>query len=69
MNKWIPTSEQLPEELRGVLVYCPLYKNIFCAYLENNKWMIFSPIGLEELEQEVIAWMTLPEPYKENKDA
>lgn len=62
--KWIPVSERLPEELKGVLVYCPTNDNIFCAYLEKGAWKIFSPIALEDIKEIVTAWMPLPEPYK-----
>lgn len=60
---WIPVSERLPEELKGVLVYCPTNDNIFCAYLENGVWKIFSPIALEGIKEIVTAWMPLPPSY------
>lgn len=64
-RRWIPVSEKLPEECSGVLVYCPANYNVFLAYLEQGKWYIFSPDGNEPLNEPIVAWMPLPEPYKE----
>ena len=61
---WIPVSERLPEECTGVLVYCPENYNIFLAYLKHGKWYIFSPHGDESINEPIVAWMPLPEPYK-----
>ena len=68
--KWIPVSEKLPEEKSAVLVWCSERKNIYCAYLEEKQWWIFGAFS-EEVIEDVIAWMPLPEPYKaesENKE-
>ena len=61
--KWIPISERLPEEKQSVLVWCPEYKNMYCAYLENKNWWIFGAFS-QIIPNAVIAWMPLPEPYK-----
>ena len=62
-GEWIPVSERLPEERRSVLVWCPRYKNIYCAYLEKEQWWIFGAF-VQIVPNEVIAWTPLPEPYK-----
>ena len=62
--RWIPVSERLPEELLGVLVYCPTYDNIYCAYLEKGEWKIFSKKADEKINEVVVAWQSLPEHYK-----
>ena len=61
--KWIPCNERLPEEKQSVLVWCPQYKNIYCAYLEKEQWWIFGAF-VQIVPNEVIAWMPLPEPYE-----
>jgi len=62
-NKWIPVRERLPEDKQAVLVWCPQYKNIYCAYLEKEQWWIFGAF-VQIVPNEVIAWMPLPEPYR-----
>jgi len=64
---WIPVSEKLPEEKQSVLVWCPQYKNIYCAYLEKEQWWIFGAF-VQIVPNEVIAWMPLPEPYAESEE-
>ena len=61
-QKWIPVSEKLPEGKRAVLVWCPQYKNIYCAYLEKEQWWIFGAF-IQIVPNEVIAWMPLPPCY------
>ena len=61
--KWIPVSERLPEDKQAVLVWCPQYRNIYCAYLEKEQWWIFGAF-VQIVPNEVIAWMPLPEPYE-----
>ena len=60
---WIPVSERLPEEKIAVLVWCPERKNIYCACLEENQWWIFGAY-FQKVELEVVAWMSLPLPWK-----
>lgn len=62
--KWIPVSEKLPKENTAVLVWCPERKNIYCAFLEEKQWWIFGGY-FSKVILEVIAWMPLPERYKE----
>ena len=62
-TRWIPVSEGLPEEKQAVLVLCPQYKNIYCAYLEKEQWWIFGAF-VQIVPNEVVAWMPLPKPYE-----
>lgn len=66
-NDWIPCSVRLPEEeadvllsLRSLDVYTGFRANAEgCFYIDGD--------GYVEYEN-VIAWMPLPEPYKESED-
>ena len=62
-GRWIPVSERLPEDKQAVLVWCPQYKNIYCAYFEKEQWWIFGAF-VQMVPNEVKAWMPLPQPYK-----
>ena len=61
--KWIPVSERSPEDKQSVLVWCPQYKNIYCAYLEKEQWWIFGAF-VQIVPNEVVAWMPLPPCYE-----
>ena len=61
--EWIPVSERLPEDKQSVLVWCPQYQNIYCAYLEKEQWWVFGAF-VQIVPNEIVAWMPLPEPYK-----
>ena len=69
-QKWIPVSERLPKN-NGVYLVTTFFdidetesgrdvtKAYFCS--PSKKWQYFS-------NDEVIAWMPLPEPYKESEE-
>ena len=65
-QKWIPVSERPPEEFGEYLV---TVKTIGWNLEENTEIDIAYWDDLEGFHkaEEVIAWMPLPEPYKENK--
>lgn len=65
-QEWISVEDMLPEEKQSVLVWCPQYKNIYCAYLEKEQWWIFGAF-VQIVPNEVIAWMPIP-PYKGDKE-
>ena len=79
--QWIPCSERLPEKPIGVCYfnhdgedvpgkeYIVMIEDAIeptSLYWTGDVW--FSPYGIDEdTEYDVIAWMPLPEPYKEVK--
>lgn len=73
-QRWIPVSEELPEANRAVLTYidigatktyCLAYWND--AYKAWEEWMGYRLIE-KDRDYKVIAWMSLPEPYKEDEE-
>lgn len=62
MDKWIPCSERLPETNGDYLVtfrYLIFYPVEVCEF-KNGKW--------DSGMYDVVAWMFVPEPYKEDGD-
>lgn len=61
-QRWIPVEEKLPEIKKAVLVYAPINKNIFEAYLgEQGIWHFFGG-GLPTINDVVTHWRPLPAP-------
>lgn len=71
-QRWIPCSERLPEPRMAVLGYAPRYQNIYALYYDTVcGWMVWSPIRddcFPNSQGEIVAWMPLPEPYREEGD-
>lgn len=59
-QEWVPVCERLPEERHSVLVYCPEYRNIFCAYYYKDEWLFFGG-GCKPIDEKVSHWRVLPE--------
>ena len=78
MNNWIPVSEKLPEIGVEVLVskyYTKAAKPSKGYYVEtatlygNDDWCSNSDeYKMNPKDHITLAWMPLPEPYKENED-
>lgn len=75
-GKWILCSERMPENMNDVLVcfeyfrygeYNKLCQRIGIGFAHNGKWsgVINGSSGWRGLR--IIAWMPLPEPYREEK--
>ena len=54
--RWIPVTERLPEEHEEVLTYNPVFGITFDS-IHNGKW-----------RKHPVAWMPLPDPYKEGEE-
>lgn len=61
-QRWIPVSEQLPEDDTPVFVYLFESNSPYIAWVSDCEW--FTEDFQVEKEYEPIAWMPLPEPYK-----
>ena len=63
-QRWIPTSEKLPEYDKPVLLSTAWGKTEI-GFLTQRGWMIVA-CSYREFEQgAVVAWMPLPSPYRE----
>lgn len=75
-QRWIPCSERLPENGRQVLVYARSVHYALAKYDEmreadgtyKKQWVTFDAWKPYYTIKEVIAWMPLPEPYKEDNN-
>lgn len=71
-ERWVPVTERLPEEPFGCLVTVwdtdPIsmdeFENLLPYFVDGEQWN--DGEGLQ-CPFEVIAWMPLPEPYKEGE--
>lgn len=64
--RWIPVSERLPEE--NIHVLCQFYMGGMAeCYHAHDYWHIVG--GFRIKIDDVLAWMPLPEPYEEIKNA
>lgn len=64
--KWIPVSEGLPKRPErgyydGYIVQCRHVSKPFSAYWDGKNWTDED----DDVVSEVIAWMELPKPYRE----
>ena len=61
--KWISCSERLPEDGTEVFIYLFDRPSPYIAWIEDTHW--YTEDFEVDREDEPIAWMPLPEPYKE----
>lgn len=73
-GEWISASERLPEDMQRVLIWFEYYRygDFNCmyqtygfGYVCDGKWSPFINGETGWQDYRVIAWMPLPEPYKE----
>lgn len=61
VQQWTPVSEGLPEKEGEVLVTTS-WGNVCMAWCDNGKWRAEYINGYDD--DEILAWMPLPEPFK-----
>lgn len=61
--KWIPCSDRLPEDCTEVFVYLFDSPSPYIAWIEDTHW--YTEDFEVDREDEPIAWMPLPEQYRE----
>lgn len=64
-QQWTPVSEGLPEKEVEVLVTTS-WGNVCMAWCDNGKWRAEYINGYDD--DEILAWMPLPEPFKGGGD-
>lgn len=63
---WIPVTERLPEDSRDVILTTrSLVVGVGCVIARDGKWAQWYSGG--GILVDVIAWMSLPSPYREEK--
>ena len=63
--KWISCSQSLPEEEKEVLVYTDAGEMLVAYLFDDWGNLAWTTGGLGSGTVNVVAWMPLPEPYKE----
>ena len=74
-QRWIPTSEKLPENGRQVLIYATSVHYALAKYDEmreadgtyKKQWVTFDAWKPFYTIKNVLAWRELPEPYAERR--
>lgn len=66
VGEWIPCSERLPEDETTKIVTLSNGNVEGAFWNERNWWCMGDSINLETRTEDVIAWMPLPTPYKED---
>ena len=68
-SEWTPVSESLPKNVSTVIVQVKeIEKPTFGWYGPINGWRLSDNVYEGVTGFSVIAWMPLPEPYKEQND-
>lgn len=64
-DKWISVKDRMPEPRVAVMVYCPEYKNQYCAFYEDKHWQVFG--AYDTVWNEVTHWKPLSQDPEESE--
>lgn len=66
-QRWIPVTERLPEVRQGVIMSTKNWTGEGCYWETTKHHVIWKEYGWNATywDDEVVAWMPMPEPYKE----
>lgn len=64
---WIQITDRMPESGKDVL-FCDIDGDIYLGHYNSQQRYWWEANGFSDHVKNVIAWMPLPEPYKEDKD-
>lgn len=64
-DKWISVKERMPETCVAVMVYCPEYKNQYCAFYDGTHWQVFG--AYDTVWNEVTHWKPLSHDPEESE--
>lgn len=64
MSEWIPVSERLPEIEKAIIISC-VGLQVYTGFRSNTEGYYYTHQDSYIESKNVIAWMPLPEPYKE----
>jgi hypothetical protein len=67
-QRWIPVSEKLPNFAQRVLVSTANFVYEAIYFDEDAGWSTYNVTFKDVEESEILAWMPLPEPYREEQD-
>jgi hypothetical protein len=65
-TRWIPCSERMPQDGIEIFVYLFDRPSPYIAWLEDTHW--YTEDFEVERDDEPVAWMPLPEPYKSESE-
>lgn len=66
MSKWIPVTERMPEVGQMVLVTLKSKRSDRIGQVDSDYWKADGEDDWYYFQDDVLAWMPLPDPYKED---